>query len=896
MTDSATAQSDTAAPGVSEIPPEIRSVQANGAWQPNVRLLLVCGFGLLVAALATIVALALRSSDADAWVAHTLETRRASYVLFSLVQDAEANMRAYLLVRDPGLIDGYDTAHDAIPAAQAQLRALIQDNPDQIARIDKLAPLIARRLDGLSSVIPMVRSGDPQVLAQRMRQRDGAALMAEIRAGLGAFDQAEADLLARRETAATRARTNLLAGSGGALSLVLVLGGFTAFRYQRQTGALRAANTQLAGTVSDRTDALRQSETRFRQVFHDSPIGLSIATADTRRIIAANPAACRMFGYTEPELIGRMSTDLAHPDDAGIVVPVRVDPGPAWRPTEKRYITRSGGVLYARSGVVLLTLPDEAEPLILGTTEDISHEKAMEVALHESEARMRLAVEAVGLGVWESELGMQRQAIRFDVRAAALLGGHLPPDVWLDFDGPELTAWSALIHPDDAAAHAAAVRALADGTGDKLTDDFRMCRAGGLWDWITTFSTIAERHPSTGKPTRVLTVGQDVTQRKETELALRHAQRMEAIGQLTGGIAHDFNNLLGAILGHTEFLLDLLTDRSEARELATEILDCTLNGAALTQRLLAFARRQPLQPAVIDLNEYLPVHVSLLQRTLGETVTVELALGGELWLTLADPSQIVDVLLNLAINARDAMPHGGKLTIATANAELDRAYCLRNREASPGEHVVLSVSDTGTGMTAEVLARATEPFFTTKPPGKGSGLGLSTIYGFARQSGGHLAIASEPGKGTTVRLYLPRSKADRSSAGPEKVHAPPLPRGDEAILVVDDNDAMRTTAARNLAALGYQVRLAADGPGALAILQTGEPFDLLLTDVVMPNGLSGYQLADAARTLRPGLPVLFTTGFAAEDGGETNVMDADALRKPYRRRDLAERIRSMLDT
>ena len=222
---------------------------------------------------------------------------------------------------------------------------------------------------------------------------------------------------------------------------------------------------------------------------------------------------------------------------------------------------------------------------------------------------------------------------------------------------------------------------------------------------------------------------------------------MEAIGQLTGGRGHDFNNLLGAILGHTEFLLDLLADRSEARELATEILDCTLNGAALTQRLLAFARRQPLQPAVIDLNEYLPVHVSLLQRTLGETVTVELALGKDLWLTLADPSQIVDVLLNLAINARDAMPHGGTLTIATANAVLDAAYCLRNREASPGEHVVLSVSDTGTGMTPEVLARATEPFFTTKPPGKGSGLGLSTIYGFARQSGGHLAIDERAGQG-----------------------------------------------------------------------------------------------------------------------------------------------------
>ncbi len=298
---------------------------------------------------------------------------------------------------------------------------------------------------------------------------------------------------------------------------------------------------------------------------------------------------------------------------------------------------------------------------------------------------------------------------------------------------------------------------------------------------------------------------------------------------------------------------------------------------------------------MIDLNEYVPVHVSLLQRTLGETVTVEVALAPQLWLTLADPSQIGDVLLNLAINARDAMPHGGKLTIETANTTLDATYCARHREAVPGEYVMLSVTDTGTGMPPDVLARAMEPFFTTKPLGKGSGLGLSTIYGFARQSGGDLRIDSQPGAGTTVRLYLPRTLADRTAATVRRSRMPPLPRGHESILVVDDNDSMRATAARNLAALGYRVRLAADGPAALALLRGDDHFDLLFTDVVMPNGLSGYQLAEAAHALQPALPVLFTTGFAAEDDGDSRVMDADALRKPYRRRDLAERVRAMLD-
>ncbi|HLN11327.1 MAG TPA: ATP-binding protein [Xanthobacteraceae bacterium] len=247
------------------------------------------------------------------------------------------------------------------------------------------------------------------------------------------------------------------------------------------------------------------------------------------------------------------------------------------------------------------------------------------------------------------------------------------------------------------------------------------------------------------------------------------------------------------------------------------------------------------------------------------------------------------------MNARDAMPHGGKLTIGTANEVLDAAYCARHREAMPGEYVVLSVTDTGTGMPPEVLARAMEPFFTTKPPGKGSGLGLSTIYGFARQSGGYLGIDSEPGEGTSVRLYLPRTKADRTGATAPKARIQPLPRGKETILVVDDNDNMRATAAHNLSALGYRVRLAADGPAALAIVRAGEHINLLFTDLVMPNGLSGYQLAEAAQALQPGLPVLFTTGFAAEDDAEEGVMDPGALRKPYRRRELAERIRAILD-
>ncbi|HUB14079.1 MAG TPA: PAS domain S-box protein [Acetobacteraceae bacterium] len=869
-----------------------RADRANGGQQRRLWALHACGFALLFAALGAILAMSVHTGRADAWVARALESRRAVGSLLNLVQDAESSVGAYLLTRDPAPMAAFELARSGVPAAEAHLHTAVADDPAQLDRLDALLPLIGQRLTMLATTMTAARNGSGQGPAEQALRRDGVRLMAQIRDGLGAIDAAEAALLRRRRHAADLARRQLMLGSSAALSLALLLGVLTAWLGQRQAVALRADNARLASAVNARTDALRNSERRFRQVFNDTPIGLSIATASTGRFIAANPALCRMFGYSEAELLGRTAREFAHPDDADIAVPINPDTTQQWQPTEKRYVTKRGTVIFARVGVVPLALPVEDEPLVLGAAEDITREKQIETALRDSEERMRLAVEAAGLGVWEYD--RRRGEVRLDARAAELAGGELPAQVWLAQYGPELAAWRELIHPDDAVAYATIEAALYEGTSDKAQREFRVRRPDGAWTWLSAFSTSAERNPETGLALRVVTILHDVTLRRETEIELRHTHRLEAVGQLTGGVAHDFNNLLGAILGHTEFLLDLLAERSEARELALEILDCALNGAALTQRLLAFARRQPLQPAVIDLNEYVPVHVSLLQRTLGETITIEVDLGPDLWLIHADPSQIVDVLLNLAINARDAMPHGGRLTIATANVALDAAFCLRNPEAQPGEYVMLSVADTGTGMAPDVLARAVEPFFTTKAPGKGSGLGLSTIYGFARQSGGYLDIDSALGQGTRVRLYLPRTQAERSTAT-EHQGRTPLPRGKESILVVDDNDAMRTTAARNLAALGYHVRIAADGPSALAILRSGARFDLLFTDMVMPNGLSGLQLAEAARLLQPGLRVLFTTGFAPEDDPETGVKEIGALRKPYRRRELAERVRAMLE-
>ncbi|WP_119419393.1 CHASE domain-containing protein [Desertibaculum subflavum] len=389
----------------------------------------------------------------------------------------------------------------------------------------------------------------------------------------------------------------------------------------------------------------------------------------------------------------------------------------------------------------------------------------------------------------------------------------------------------------------------------------------------------------------------DLTDKLAAEQQLRQAQKLDAIGQLTGGVAHDFNNLLTAIIGSAEMLISSSGTNSRLRELAEGILTAGLRGADLTHRLLAFARKQSLQPQLIDLNQRLPGVVTMLQRMLGEAVTLSFTPGDGLWATRVDPSQVDDAVVNLAINARDAMPSGGDLIIATANAEIDEGYASIERDVRPGAYVMLSVTDSGTGMSPEVVARAIEPFFTTKEPGSGTGLGLSMVYGFVKQSGGHLKIYSEPGLGTTVQIYLPRAQtlSDAVPAQPRAL-ATAIPRGRESILLVEDNADVRAMAMSQLTDLGYRVLPAEHGPAAIEILKSGEPVDLLFTDSVMPLGMTGRELAEAARGMRPGLRVLFTTGYRGirrED--ETAAEKPDVLHKPYRKHELAERVRNALD-
>jgi PAS domain S-box-containing protein len=389
----------------------------------------------------------------------------------------------------------------------------------------------------------------------------------------------------------------------------------------------------------------------------------------------------------------------------------------------------------------------------------------------------------------------------------------------------------------------------------------------------------------------------DVSRREQREAQLRHAQGLQAVGQLTGGVAHDFNNLLAIILGNLELAAEELDPPSQPRELISRAIAAADRGAALTARLLAFSRRQALEPKVVDINKLVLGMTELLQRTLGETIDIETVTAAGLWRTKVDPAQLENVLINMAVNARDAMPEGGKLTIETANARLDEDYAAAHTEVTPGQYVLLAVTDDGVGMPPEIVERAFEPFFTTKNVGQGTGLGLSMIYGLVKQSGGHVKIYSEPDHGTTVKVYLPRSREPESLTEAE----PPLDVHDaeslETILVVEDDAEVRRLAMSVLKSLGYTALEADDAESALAVLKQRPEIALLFTDVVLPGGVNGAQLARQALERYPDLKVLYTSGYTDNAIVHRGVLDsgAEMIGKPFRKAALARKLRSILD-
>ncbi len=539
----------------------------------------------------------------------------------------------------------------------------------------------------------------------------------------------------------------------------------------------------------------------------------------------------------------------------------------------------------------------------IGTAIDVSARRAVDERLRESEAELR-ALNATLEARVEERTRERDRAWKNSRDLQAVLGTsgvfQAANEAWTAILGwsPDEVAGRSyldLIHPDD---HTSSEQALATASGADLpVYENRYRHKDGTYRWISWVAA-----PEDGL---IYASGRHVTAEKEAAAAfeamqeqLRQSQKMEAVGQLTGGLAHDFNNLLAGISGSLELMQARMAQGriGDLERYLAAAQGAAKRAAALTHRLLAFSRRQTLDPKPTDVNRLVSGMEELVRRTVGPAVTVEVVAAGGLWATLVDPNQLENALLNLCINARDAMPDGGRLTIETGNRWLDQR-AARERDLPPGQYVSVCVSDTGTGMAPEVSARAFDPFYTTKPIGMGTGLGLSMVYGFVRQSGGQARIYSEPGQGTMLCLYLPRRHGEAENAdGPGELAEAPRAGQGETVLVVDDEPTVRMLVTEVLGDLGYTAIEAADGPAGLRVLQSNARVDLLVTDVGLPGGMNGRQVADAARERRPGLKVLFITGYAENAVFNHGHLDPGmhVMTKPFAMEALASRIKELI--
>jgi PAS domain S-box-containing protein len=613
------------------------------------------------------------------------------------------------------------------------------------------------------------------------------------------------------------------------------------------------------------------------------------------RIVSWNPGAERIKGYTADEIIGEHFSRFYTEEDRAAGVPsealrTAVEAGrfiaEAWR-------CRKDG---SRFWAMVVIDPIRQDGRLVGfakITRDMTEQRAAQLAALESERRFRLLVEGVTdyaiymLSPEGTVTNWNAGAERIKgYSAAEIIGQH----------------FSRFYASEDVDA----------GTPEKALDIARRegryeaegwrCRKDGSRFWA---SAVVDAIYDGGKLVGFAKITRDLTDRREAQLQLEQsrqqlfqAQKMEAVGQLTGGLAHDFNNLLTGITGSLE-LLRIRLAQGRIHDLDRFVVaaqGAAARAAALTHRLLAFARRQTLDPKQVSANKLVADMQEMVQRTVGPEIKVETVSAIGLWPTLCDPNQLENAILNLCINARDAMPDGGRLTIETANAWLDERGA-RERDMEPGQYVAICVTDTGTGMAPDVVARAFDPFYTTKPLGQGTGLGLSMVYGFAKQSGGQVRIYSELGIGTTMRIYLPRHRGEAEGDVPQAdlVEVSRASAG-ETVLIVDDEPTVRMLIAEVLAELGYAAIEAADGTSGLKVLQSNVRIDLLITDVGLPGGINGRQMADAARANRPGLKVLFITGYAEHAVVHNGQLEAGmhVLTKPFAMQALASRIRTII--
>lgn len=650
----------------------------------------------------------------------------------------------------------------------------------------------------------------------------------------------------------------------------------------------------------------------LRQMFEQAPGFTAILAGEDHTFVMANDAYMQLVGHRDT--LGKPVREaLPEIVDQGFV---RILDGV--RDSGEPYVGRGIRVMLQRSPGAELEerfVDFIFQPVRGGSADtrgifvqghDVTEQKLGEIALRESEERFRLVAESALVKLWMGDT--EGKCIYLNAMLRNFWG--VTPEEVPDFD------WLATVHPDD-------VEMLMEPYEKAMrehvpfTAEVRFRRADGVYRIINvaarprfgrrgefegmigvnvdvTDRRQAEEAQQALNATLEQRVSEEISQRSKAEDALRQAQKMEAIGKLTGGVAHDFNNLLQVVSGNLQLLSGDVAGNERAEKRIVNALDAVGRGSKLASQLLAFGRRQPLEPKVISIGRLVTGMGDMLRRTIGESVEVETMVSGGLWNTLADPSQLENAVLNLAINARDAMDGTGKLTIEVGNAYLDDEYVVDHPEILRGQYVVLAVTDTGRGIEPDILPQVFEPFFSTKPQGKGTGLGLSMVYGFVKQSGGHVKVYSEVGQGTTVKLYLPRSMESEDMVATQR--GGPVTGGDETILVAEDDEAVRMTVVDMLHDLGYRVLTAKDAADALTVIESGVPVDLLFTDVVMPGPLRSPDLAKKARERLPGIRVLFTSGYTENSIVHGGRLDAgvDLLSKPYSKEALARKLRQIL--
>ncbi len=657
---------------------------------------------------------------------------------------------------------------------------------------------------------------------------------------------------------------------------------------QEDVNFLQSVANLLAEAVARKQmeDALCESRERLQSIFRVAPIGIGMV--HNRVLLEVNPRICEMTGYSEDELVGQNARILYPTDEDFDYVgqeKYRQIAGTGTGAVETRWRRKDGTILHILLASTRLR-PGDSTGEIVFTALDITERKQAEGALRESEERLRLAVASAQQGIYDVDIPTGEAKVNDEY---ALMLGYDPAT----FQESDRT-WMERLHPDDREMVVPIYQAYIAGKLPDYRVEFRLRTAAGDYKWILSQGRIVE-WDADGKPLRMLGTHTDITERRLMEEQLRQALKMEAIGRLAGGVAHDFNNMLQAILGHAQLALDQVGHNPPVRDSLLEIQKAAQRSADLTGQLLAFARRQTIAPQVLDLNATIEGMLKMLSRLIGENILLEWKPSPQLWPVKMDPAQVNQILINLAINARDAIPGSGTVTIETANVTLDESDCAAHPGFFPGDYAVLAVSDTGAGMDKATLEHIFEPFFTTKGLGQGTGLGLSTVYGIVKQNNGFINVYSEPGRGSTFKIYLPRT-AEETQSEPA-LTTPEVLHGTETVLIVEDEKTILNLGRTILEHYGYTVLTACQPTGALALARDypGE-IHLLITDVVMPE-MNGRELRDKIKTFRPKIKTLFMSGYTANAIAHQGVLDEDVefLQKPFSVHLMAEKVRAVLD-